>query len=272
MGLIVGLIEHSFGWGVVALLSAGVVFFVIGSLLFLTLGGFEWLRRRSGTSSEPSQRHLISGKKLIAWLFIGAMASSGCSGSHPLSDRQPLGSTTTIVVTSTTAVQSVPSHPLSPWPATSPSWRSGVCEETRMLVGVFFLPTASEADVQAVEAVVHADLEAGLVGFVDQAAGYQEFLTLFRGTDSEDKLAQQDIPPSLRVFTDTTELPAWQSQVQAMSGVLRVTTSSAEAMSSAPELDPIAGLFDIGTIVYQQPSWKSSCVLRPWSLNHPVVV
>lgn len=141
-----------------------------------------------------------------------------------------------------------------------------------MLVGVFFLPTASEADINSVEVVVRADPGVGLVGLVDQAAGYQEFLTLFRGTDSEDKLAQQQIPPSLRVFTSTTALPAWQSQVQAMPGVLRVTTSSAEASSSAPELNPIAGLFDIGTIVYQQPSWKSSCVLRPWSLNHPVVV
>lgn len=102
-----------------------------------------------------------------------------------------------------------------------------------MLVGVFFLPAASEADIGAVEAVVRADPQVGLVGLVDQAAGYQEFLTLFRGTDSEDKLAQQDIPPSLRVFTSAADVTAWQSQVKAMPGVLRVSTSSAEAMSSA---------------------------------------
>jgi hypothetical protein len=142
----------------------------------------------------------------------------------------------------------------------------------RALVGVFFLPAASDADISAVEAVVRGDPEVGLVGFVDRAAGYQEFLTLFRGTDSENKLAEQDIPPSLRVFTGTGDVAALQSQVEAMPGVLRVSISSAAGMSSAPELNPIAGLFDIGTIVYQQSSWKSSCVLRPWSLNHPVVV
>jgi hypothetical protein len=48
IGLIVGLIEHSVGWAIVALLGAGVAFFVVGSLLFLTLGGYEWLRAKRG--------------------------------------------------------------------------------------------------------------------------------------------------------------------------------------------------------------------------------
>ena len=52
MGLIVGLIEHSVGWAVVALLGAGVVFFVVGSLLFLTLGGYEWLHRKRGPGAS----------------------------------------------------------------------------------------------------------------------------------------------------------------------------------------------------------------------------
>ena len=50
--LIVGLIKHSFGWGVGALLIAGVVFFFVGSLLFLALGGSEWLRGKRGTGPE----------------------------------------------------------------------------------------------------------------------------------------------------------------------------------------------------------------------------
>lgn len=48
IGLTVGLIEHSLGWGVVALLGAGVGFFLVGSLLFLTLGGYGWLRGKRG--------------------------------------------------------------------------------------------------------------------------------------------------------------------------------------------------------------------------------
>jgi hypothetical protein len=46
IGLIVGLIDHSVAWGILALLAAGVAFFLLGSVMFLTLGGYGWLRRR----------------------------------------------------------------------------------------------------------------------------------------------------------------------------------------------------------------------------------
>lgn len=98
------------------------------------------------------------------------------------------------------------------------------------------------------------------------------FETLFRGTSSENKLSQQEIPPSLRVFTDTPDVSALVAKLEALPCVLRVATSISGEGSSAPELKPIAGLYDIGTVVYQRPGWKGSCVLRAWSLNHPAIV
>ena len=133
------------------------------------------------------------------------------------------------------------------------------------------MPTVGDSTVTAVEAAVRADPGVGIVGLVDQAAGYQEFLTLFRGTNSENQLAQQQIPPSLRVFVGASDDLAWRLQVQSMPGVLRVTVGTANAPSSAAELNPIHGLFDIGTVVYEQSAWASSCTLRPWSLNHPAL-
>lgn len=52
VGLIVGLIEHSVGWGIVAFLAAGIVFCLVGSLMFLTLGGREWLRMKGGPGAS----------------------------------------------------------------------------------------------------------------------------------------------------------------------------------------------------------------------------
>lgn len=207
----------------------------------------------------------------VAGAVVAAVLIASCTSSGRSSAPQS-HSSQTAVPTFPSSAPSTPSPTLSPWPATSSSWRSGVCQAAQALVGVFFLPSSATGPIDAAETASMADPNVGLVGFIDQAAGYQEFETLFRGTSSENKLSQQQIPPSLRVFTDTTDVSALVAKLEALPGVLRVTTSISGEGSSAPELNPIAGLYDIGTVVYQRPGWKSSCVLRAWSLNHPALV
>jgi uncharacterized membrane protein YgdD (TMEM256/DUF423 family) len=46
VGLRSRLVEHIVGWGIVAPLAAGIIFCFVGSLMFLTLGGREWLRMK----------------------------------------------------------------------------------------------------------------------------------------------------------------------------------------------------------------------------------
>lgn len=138
------------------------------------------------------------------------------------------------------------------------------------VVGVFFQPVTQAADITPVEALLAKDPEVGLVGYVDQAAGYQEFQTIFRGTDQENVLAQQDIPPSLRVFTSTVRVAALKARVSEMAGVLKVTDAPIGGNAAAGELGPIAGFYDIGTVVYEQAGWAQSCEMVPWNLNHPL--
>ena len=46
IGLVVGILESSVAWGLIALIGAGVVFSSLGSIAFLMSGGHRWLRHR----------------------------------------------------------------------------------------------------------------------------------------------------------------------------------------------------------------------------------
>jgi hypothetical protein len=184
---------------------------------------------------------------VLVILSLMLVSASSCSSGHKTSS--PLTTSTS------PESQASASDPLV----------SAQCNGAVDFVAVFFTANLGEynQEVSAVRSVLVADPFVGLVGYVDQAASYQEYLNIFSRATAGSVLTQSDIPTSFRAFVAPTDVNSLIERVKAKRGVLKVESQSA-VEKSVPGLGSVTGPVDLGHVIFERPTWKVNCSVGSW--------
>lgn len=179
----------------------------------------------------------------VVGVIAAVIIAGSCSSNNPGAGRNAVGPASTTTSTAGTSYTLPPNDP-SPLPKT-------ICSFARSSMAVFFVPEASQSQIDAVRQLLDSDPRVGIVGFVDQAQAYREYQGLFAGTPGAHTLTQPELPPSLRVLFATSLPPtALRSTVENMAGVVKVGNFPGSNTGHAVAL---------GTTVYERPDWQTTC-------------